>query len=51
MANDTAKCAHPACECQVPPKGGEWGKYCSEYCKKSGDHTELRCGCMHQGCR
>ena len=29
------KCAHPACECTVA-KGGQWGKYCSEYCKKQG---------------
>ena len=27
---DAVKCAHPACECTVQ-KGGEWGKYCSEY--------------------
>ncbi len=31
--SETAKCAHPACECMVA-KGGEWGKYCSESCKE-----------------
>jgi len=47
---DMTKCAHPACECQVPPKA-PYGKYCSEYCKQSGQHTELRCGCQHAECR
>ena len=47
---DTNKCAHPACQCMVP-KGGPHGKYCSEYCKESGGHTELRCGCQHPACR
>ena len=31
----TEKCAHPACECQVP-KGGPFGKYCCEHCKHAG---------------
>ncbi len=43
-------CAHPSCSCTVAP-GGEYGKYCSEHCKKSRDMTELRCGCNHPGCR
>jgi hypothetical protein len=47
---DTTKCAHPACECQVPPKG-PYGKYCSEHCKTSGQSTELRCYCQHPECR
>ena len=47
---DTNKCAHPACQCMVP-KGGPYGKYCSEYCKESGEHTELRCNCQHPECR
>jgi len=46
---DTEKCAHPACSCQVA-KGGQWGKYCSEICKKKGQQTELRCECRHSGC-
>jgi hypothetical protein len=46
---DTAKCAHPACNCMVG-KGGAFGKYCSEYCKDAGDKTELRCGCKHPAC-
>jgi len=47
---DTLKCAHPGCECMVE-KGGPFGKYCSEYCKQAGQHTELHCGCQHQPCR
>jgi hypothetical protein len=43
------KCAHPACNCIVD-KHGEWGKYCSETCKKKGDSIELRCECHHPGC-
>jgi hypothetical protein len=47
---DTLKCAHPSCECMVE-KGGPFGKYCSEYCKKSGQQTELHCNCHHSTCR
>lgn len=47
---DANKCAHPACQCTVPTHG-TYGKYCSEYCKESGQHTELRCGCQHPACR
>jgi hypothetical protein len=47
---DAQKCAHPSCECMVS-KDGSYGKYCSEYCKTSGHHTELRCGCQHPACR
>jgi len=32
-------------------KGGEWGKYCSEYCQKKKDEIELRCECRHPACR
>ena len=48
--NTMEKCAHPACLCMVDKKG-EYGKYCSDHCKKAGDVTELRCGCMHPECR
>jgi hypothetical protein len=47
---DATKCAHPSCQCTVP-KDGPYGKYCSEYCKESGQQTELRCGCQHLACR
>jgi hypothetical protein len=47
---ETAKCAHPACTCMVD-KGGPHGKYCSEHCKEKGQSIELRCDCMHPGCR
>jgi hypothetical protein len=47
---ETAKCAHPACECQVE-KGAPHGKYCSEHCKEKGQTTELRCECRHPACR
>jgi hypothetical protein len=47
---EAAKCAHPACTCMVD-KGGPHGKYCSEHCKEKGQSIELRCECMHPGCR
>ncbi len=47
---DATKCAHPACNCTVT-KGGEFGKYCSEHCKKKADQIELRCDCRHPVCR
>jgi hypothetical protein len=47
---DLAKCAHPSCECQVP-KGGPFGKYCSEECREKGQMTELRCHCGHPECK
>jgi hypothetical protein len=47
---DATKCAHPACECTVS-KHGPHGKYCSEYCEKSGQQTELHCNCRHPECR
>jgi hypothetical protein len=43
------KCPHPACECLVP-KGGRFGKYCSEHCKEAASLTELRCHCHHPEC-
>ena len=46
----TQKCAHPACECVVDGSG-EFGKYCSEYCKRSGQQVELHCNCQHPGCK
>jgi hypothetical protein len=46
------KCAHPACLCMVDKdKKGEYGKYCSDHCRKAGDVIELRCGCQHPECR
>ena len=44
------KCAHPACQCMVDKKG-EYGKYCSEYCKRSGQQLELHCNCQHPACK
>ena len=44
------KCAHPACNCTVEPKG-PFGKYCSDHCKQAGDKIELRCDCQHPACR
>jgi len=43
---DMKKCAHPACNCTVPP--GD--KYCSTYCHDAGSLTELSCNCAHAGC-
>ena len=47
---ESAKCAHPACECLVE-KGGAYGRFCSEHCKHAGNITELRCECQHLECR
>ncbi|MEO7191871.1 MAG: hypothetical protein ABI051_12520 [Vicinamibacterales bacterium] len=47
---DSAKCAHPACDCTVSGKG-PFGKFCSEHCKDAHGITELRCGCQHVECR
>ena len=44
------KCAHPACECMVAAKG-QYGKYCSEECKRAGQISELHCNCQHIDCR
>jgi hypothetical protein len=33
------------------PKGGEFGKYCSEHCKEKKGQIELRCDCRHIECR
>jgi hypothetical protein len=44
------KCAHPACDCTVAD-GSPYGKYCSDYCKRAGQQTELHCNCHHLGCR
>lgn len=46
---DAGKCGHPACECHVP-KGGRFGKFCSEHCKEAATLTELRCHCHHPEC-
>ena len=44
--NEEGICAHPACNCPVPP--GE--KYCSQYCEDAADMTEISCNCEHAGC-
>ena len=46
MPEDTKKCAHPACTCQVT---GDT-KYCSQYCKDAGNTAEIACNCGHAGC-
>jgi hypothetical protein len=46
MADNTNKCAHPACSC--PVEKGE--KYCSQYCKDAGSTMEIACNCGHTGC-
>jgi hypothetical protein len=46
---EPAKCAHPFCDCTVPPKG-RFGKYCSEHCKGAHNLTVLRCECHHPEC-
>jgi hypothetical protein len=48
--NNPQKCAHPACECNVDAKG-QYGKYCSEECKRAGQISELHCNCQHLECR
>jgi len=46
MANESKKCAHPACMCKVDQNN----KYCSEYCHDAGSVTEISCNCGHAGC-
>jgi len=50
MTDVGTKCAHPVCECIVPPNGPH-GKYCSDHCKQAKDKIELRCDCQHPQCR
>jgi hypothetical protein len=47
---EPAKCAHPACDCVVQ-QNSPYGKYCSDYCKRAAQTTELHCNCHHPGCR
>jgi hypothetical protein len=47
---ETTKCAHPACKCNVP-KDGEFGKFCSEHCQTAGEMAEIRCECGHPTCK
>jgi hypothetical protein len=42
----TKKCAHAACNCQVP----DGQKYCSAKCESAKKMTELMCQCGHPGC-
>jgi len=46
MHEETKKCDHPACNCQVA-KGS---KYCSPYCEDAREIIELSCNCRHRGC-
>lgn len=50
MAQQTQKCAHPACKCSVP----EGAKFCSEYCAQPISEamagTQARCQCGHPEC-
>lgn len=46
MNQDSKKCEHPACSCEVR----EGTKYCSQYCKDAGETTEISCNCGHAGC-
>jgi hypothetical protein len=43
--NPQQKCAHPSCECTVPPGT----KFCSDYCRLAPE-IELHCNCKHPGC-
>ena len=44
--NNTAKCAHPGCNC--PPSDGR--KYCSPRCEKAARTSPLTCQCGHAEC-
>jgi hypothetical protein len=46
MADETKKCAHPACVCTVP----EGKKYCSTSCEDAKETLEISCNCGHPGC-
>ena len=44
-AEQTGKCARPACNCPPQSTGG----YCREHCKNAGP-TETLCKCGHPDC-
>jgi len=46
MSQNTKKCAHPACNCEIDKDL----KYCSQYCEDAGDTMEISCNCTHAGC-
>lgn len=46
MAEQTKKCAHPSCQCEV----GKDDDYCSTFCEDAQDTTEISCDCGHPGC-
>jgi hypothetical protein len=44
-ANETKKCAHPVCSCQVTTE-----KYCSPQCAAMEEIPDLDCKCTHSVC-
>jgi len=47
---ESAKCAHPSCNCTVEPHG-PFGNDCTDHWKQAEQKTELRCDCQHPACR
>ena len=46
MADETKKCAHPACVCPAAKDSN----YCSTSCEDAKDTMEISCNCGHPGC-
>ena len=45
-ANETKKCAHPICTCQVTSE-----KYCSTQCEAMEEISDVDCKCPHSVCK
>ena len=45
-ANETKKCAHPVCTCQVTSE-----KYCSAQCEAMEKIPDVDCKCPHSVCK
>src|SRR5215472_12005703 len=46
VANETKKCAHPVCTCQVTSE-----KYCSPQCEAMEEIPDIDCKCPHSICK
>jgi hypothetical protein len=45
-AQETKKCAHPVCTCQVTDE-----KYCSTQCETMEEMADVDCACPHSTCK
>jgi hypothetical protein len=46
VSNETKKCAHPVCTCQVTSE-----KYCSPQCEAMEEIPDVDCKCSHSICK